>query len=330
MLPWLATMRRLPRDAARMRHSLSHHLLVSLLRLSGRRRRYASAQALQRFIAQRARQAPLGDAPEAVQRAGLQLLHGHDAPTQRPVLRLLPPAAEGEPQRELLYLHGGAYINPIVRQHWQLLTRLVRGAQAAATVPLYPLAPQASHREALDFALRQYRALLARRAPGSLTLMGDSAGGGLALALAQRLRDEGLPQPARLLLISPWVDLQLPEDDAELQALAARDPMLDLPGLREAARLWADGAALHEPALSPVNGRLDGLAPMTVFIGTRDLLWPGVRRLRERAQAQGAALRYVEAPGMLHAWPLLPQAEARQALRQIVQILRGEGAAGTG
>lgn len=312
-----------------MRHSLSHHLLVTLLRLSGRRRRYASAQDLQRFIAQRARQAPLGDAPEAVERAGLQLQRGRDEPTQRPVLRLLPAAGAAESQQELLYLHGGAYINPIVRQHWQLLARLVQGTQAAATVPLYPLAPQASHREALAFVLRQYRALLERRAPESLTVMGDSAGGGLALALAQRLRDEGLPQPARLLLISPWVDLHLPDDDAELQALAARDPMLDLPGLREAARLWADGAALHEPALSPVNGRLDGLAPMTVLIGTRDLLWPGVRRLRERAQAQGARLHYVEAPGMLHAWPLLPQAEARQAQRRIIEILRGKSSAGS-
>lgn len=294
--------------------SLSHRLLCVLLRLSGRRRRYASAGQLQRFIARRAQAAPFGDPPLPVQRAGLALRRHEQG--GRPVLELAPAA----PRRQILYLHGGAYINPIVTQHWQFLTRLAQGAQAGITVPLYPLAPAHSHREALPFVAQQYRQLLDQHGPQALTLMGDSAGGGLALALAQQLAREGLPQPARLLLISPWVDLQLDEDD-EVLALAARDPMLDLPGLREAARLWAAGVDRRAPQLSPLHGPLAGLAPMAVFIGTGDLLWPSVRRLRERAQAQGAALSYVEVEHMLHAWPLLPVAEARLALRQMLDFI---------
>ena len=299
--------------------SLSHHAVVSVLRLTRRRARYASAAALHRFIAEQAVKRPQGDAPHAaVQRAGLRVERLLDGP--HPVLRVRP-AGNREPRRQLLYLPGGAYINPVVQQHWQLVARLARQADAAVTVPLYPLAPRHSHREALPFVQAQFQRMFETHGPKELTLAGDSAGGGLALALAQQLRDAGLPQPARLLLISPWVDLHLPEGDAELQALAARDPMLDLPGLREAARLWADGEPLDAPSLSPLHGRLDGLAEMAVFIGTRDLLWPGVRRLRDKAEAAGAALHYVEAPGMLHAWPLLPVAEARMARRQMLDFI---------
>ena len=333
MLPRMKTMRRLLCDPRAVRSlagdcrpsffslmpSLSHHAVLAVLQLTRRRARYRSAAALHRFIAAQAVLRPQGDAPHAaLLRADLRVERVVDGP--HPVLRVRP-AGDREPQRQLLYLPGGAYINPVVRQHWQLVAQLAQQADAAVTVPLYPLAPRHSHRDALPFVRAQYQRLLDAHGPQALTLAGDSAGGGLALALAQQLRDVGLPQPARLLLISPWVDLHLPEGDAELQALAVRDPMLDLPGLREAARLWADGEPLDAPSLSPLHGRLDGLAEMAVFIGTRDLLWPGVRRLRDKAEAAGAALHYVEAPGMLHAWPLLPVAEARMARRQMLDFI---------
>ena len=223
-------------------------------------------------------------------------------------------------QRAAVYLHGGAYIGEIAPQHWALIGRMA-DAGVRVEVPIYGLAPQHTYRDAYPFLTAVYRQLLADVEPSTITVAGDSAGGGLALGFAQTLLDAGLPQPGRLILVSPWLDLTLSNPD--LPAVEARDPWLSSKGLHEAARVWADGDDPTDPRLSPLNGPLTGLAPIDLYVGTREICLPDARLLQEWAAAQGVKPRIIVCDGAVHVYPLVPAPEGRAAARQIVRDIAG-------
>ena len=228
---------------------------------------------------------------------------------------------EGGTGRAVVYLHGGSYTGEIAKQHWALISKLA-DAGVRVEVPLYGLAPQHTYREAYPFVTEVYRDLLTGADPSAVTVAGDSAGGGLALGFAQSLAAEGLPQPRRLVLLSPWLDLTLSHPD--LPATERRDPWLSILGTVEAGKVWADGDDPTQPRLSPINGELSGLAPMDVYVGTHELCLPDVLLLQERAAAVGADLRVTVCPGAVHVYPLVPAPEGRAAARAIVEeIARG-------
>jgi monoterpene epsilon-lactone hydrolase len=223
-------------------------------------------------------------------------------------------------QRSAVYLHGGAYLSEIAPQHWSLISRLA-DAGVRVEVPIYGLAPQHTYREAYPFVTAVYRDLLTEVAPSAVTLVGDSAGGGLALGLAQTLDLAGLPQPRRLVLLSPWLDLTL--GNPELPVLQARDPWLSLVGLREVGPAWAGGDDPTDPRLSPLNGPLAGLAPVDVYVGTHELCLPDALLLEKRAADEGAEVRLTVCEGAVHVYPLVPAPEGRTAARAIVRTVAG-------
>lgn len=225
-----------------------------------------------------------------------------------------------DPQHTIVYLHGGGFVAPIDPFHLRYVARLARAIGARVVLPDYPLAPERcwrdSHAALVD--------LTARWAGDSrdLVLAGDSAGGGLALALAQSLRDRGGPQPSHLLLHSPWADLTT--STPETAEFSARDPWLFLGKLRAYAAWWAGSPDdLARPEVSPALAPLDGLPPALMFCGTRDSLAPGCRLLARRAAESTWDLTYVERPDLIHVFPLLPGLpEARAAWRQTLDFLR--------
>jgi len=202
--------------------------------------------------------------------------------------------------RALLYFHGGGYQVGSPRSHRYLAARLADIAGCEAVVPEYRLAPEAPFPAALDDALAVYRALLAVRAPESLVIGGDSAGGGLALSLALAARSEGLAQPAGLVLLSPWVDLAHEGSTYD----KAEDDTVDLDGLHQAARTYAAGADLHDPRLSPLYGELSGLAPILIQVGTAEALLSDSTRLAERAATAGVETALHAIPGLVHGFSL--------------------------
>jgi acetyl esterase/lipase len=221
-----------------------------------------------------------------------------------------------QPHRAAVYLHGGAYISEIAPQHWALISRLA-DAGVRVEVPIYGLAPQHTFRDAYPFLTAVYRDLLADVDPSTVTVMGDSAGGGLALGLAQTLGRAGLPQPRRLILLSPWLDLTLSNPD--LPAVETRDPWLSSAGLHEAARVWAGGDDPTDPRLSPLNGSLTGLAPIDLYVGTREICLPDALLLQARAAAEGVKPQVIVCDGAVHVYPLVPAPEGRAAARAIVR-----------
>lgn len=224
-----------------------------------------------------------------------------------------------DPKRTVLYLHGGGFVAPIDPFHLRYASRLARELGARVVLPDYPLAPEHSWRDSHDTLAD----LAARWASDSddLVLAGDSAGGGIALALAQTLRDRGGRQPSHLLLHSPWVDLTT--STPETIEFSARDTWLFLGKLHAYADWWAGSAEdLGRPEVSPGLAELDGLPPTLMFSGTRDTLAPGCRLLARRAADSAWDLTYVEIPDLIHVFPLLPGLpEARAAWRQTLDFL---------
>ena len=219
-----------------------------------------------------------------------------------------------------VYVHGGAYVAGISSQHWALVGRLAE-AGIRVEVPLYGLAPPHTYRQAYPFLRRVWAGLVEESSGEELVLAGDSAGGGLALGLAQELVADGDRAPDRLVLLSPWLDLTLGHPRmAEFEAV---DPWLARPGLLEAARLWAGGDDPSTPRLSPGNGALAGLPPTAVFVGTREIGYPDAVDFARAAASAGAEVQLTAAAGAVHVYPLVPAPEGREGRRAVVAAVAG-------
>ena len=118
-------------------------------------------------------------------------------------------------KRHMIYLHGGAYVNQMIGLHWNVVDKLIQAATGAhLTVPLYPLAPEHHHRATFDMLNQVWRDVTEKKPTGDIVLCGDSAGGGLALAFAMEMRDQGMPSAERLILFAPWLDITLSDPAA--------------------------------------------------------------------------------------------------------------------
>lgn len=217
------------------------------------------------------------------------------------------------------YLHGGAYIFQASEFHWQMLDRLVQASHVTVIASVYPLAPNHQVATVMPALQAVYQAIVAQTAPTNVYVAGDSAGGGLALALAQELRNQGLPQPAQLWLLSPWLDVAMRNPDAA--TLEAVDVVLSSPGLVLAGQHWLGALPADHAWASPLYGELQGVAPMAIWVGTNELFLPDVRQLRARVAPTGGVVHYTEAAGMFHAYPVFPVPEAAQVLQQMCGLL---------
>lgn len=219
----------------------------------------------------------------------------------------------------ILYLHGGAYIQNFVRQHWRFLSFLVEQTHCTITAPDYPLAPMHTYTDSFGMVVPLYEAWMHEAREGRTILMGDSAGGGFALALAQYMKRNNARQPAKIILLSPWLDITLTNPDIE--KIDAVDPFLGIAGLRKAGLAYAGNAVPTDFMLSPLYGPLDGLGEISIFIGSKDILAADARKLAAIAAEKGIVLNYREYKDMVHVWMLLNFRESRQARLEIVRLI---------
>lgn len=206
----------------------------------------------------------------------------------------------GKRSAHIIYTHGGAYVNALRSEHWDMIRKLIEKTGATVTVPIYPLAPEHSYKEAYAFLEKVYRNIITVVPADHIILCGDSAGGGLALGQAMRYRDLGLLLPGRIILFAPWLDVTMSNPRA--QELAKEDVMLATPGLILAGRWWAGGDDPRTPRVSPIFGNLADLPPIDIFQGTADMLLADAQLLKDKIAAAGGAVRMFEYPGAFHAF----------------------------
>jgi acetyl esterase/lipase len=206
--------------------------------------------------------------------------------------------------RVLLYFHGGGYCSGGVASHRRLVTEAGRAAGARTLAIEYRLAPENPYPAALEDALAAWRWLLAQGiAAGSIALGGDSAGGGLALALLLKLRDAGESLPAAAWLLSPWTDLSLSGDS--LSSRDAIDPLIHRAYLAELAGDYTPaGMDPKDPRVSPLFADLAGLPPLMIQVGSAETLLDDAVRLAARAGAADVPVTLEIWPHMIHAWPM--------------------------
>jgi epsilon-lactone hydrolase len=229
---------------------------------------------------------------------------------------------------QMLYLHGGAFVEGIFWWHWYFIARMVERLGMTFTVPLYPLAPEHDAATIGAFTLDLYRKLLTDR-PEPLVVMGDSAGGGLTVALIQQAVASGLRAPAAQILMSPWLDLTM--TDPAQEALIGVDPLLSRAGPEAAGRWYAGSWSTTDPRVSPMFGDIAALPRTLLICGTHDILVTDARRFRALADAAGVPVEYHEEEGLIHAYPLLFFPESRKARDRITHFVNGavREAAGT-
>lgn len=218
--------------------------------------------------------------------------------------------------RMLLYLHGGAYTAGSPRSHRPLVARLADAARSVAVAADYRLGPEHRFPTAVEDATAVYRALLeGGTEPGGLLVAGDSAGGGLALALVLALKAAGLPQPAGVFVISPWADLT--QSGASYRTKADSDPMITKAGLDKNALDYLGGLDPRDPLASPVFGDFAGVAPVLIQTGSEEALLSDSLTMADVLAHARVAVRLEVWPEMIHvfhAWSGGLQA-ARRAIK---------------
>ncbi len=237
----------------------------------------------------------------------------------RDALWLTPPG--GQADSAILYFHGGAYVFGSPRTHRNVAARLARRTGMPVLLPDYRLAPKSRCPAALaDARLAWGHLLECGLAPERLVVAGDSAGGGLAIALAQSLTGE-IEQPAALVAFSPWVDLTLSGET--IRSLAANDPMLRPEYLEWAARTYLGGRFGSDPVASPLFGDFSDFPPLLIQAAGREILLDDAIRLATAARATGTDVRLEIEPSLWHAWQLFAGLvpEADQAIDRAARFI---------
>ncbi|HET7204762.1 MAG TPA: alpha/beta hydrolase [Steroidobacteraceae bacterium] len=221
----------------------------------------------------------------------------------------------------VLYLHGGAYCVGSPMTHRTIAGTLAHLTGATVVVVDYRLAPEHPCPAAIDDTVAAYLGLVASgREPRHIAIAGDSAGGGLALAAALRLRERGHPLPAALVTFSPWVDL----DDPDRGPVPPGEVMISPSWVRACARHYLGTRAARDPMASPIYGDLAGLAPTLIQVGSDEWLLPDARRLHEALRRAGVPSTLEEYPRRWHVFQAHAGvlADADRALASVARFLR--------
>jgi acetyl esterase/lipase len=230
---------------------------------------------------------------------------------------------EARPGADMLFLHGGAYAVGSFRNYGHFTWRLGRAARARVLALDYRKAPEHPFPAALEDALAGYRWLIDQGArPDRILVAGDSAGGGLTLALLLKLRDGGIPLPAGAVTMSPWTDLAMTGES--LHSKADSDPMLVASEIPRHAAMYLDHADPRNPYASPLYGDPRGLPPTLIQAGGDEVLLDDAVRMAAKMQAAGCDVELQVWPRMPHVFQLLATVmpEARAAVAEIARFAR--------
>lgn len=230
----------------------------------------------------------------------------------------------------IVYFAGGTYIDRPQAEHFAFADELAAATGAEIRLPDYPKLPEHTAGTAYPILLDFCREVLAQESYDRLVFMGDSAGGGLALSLANQLArsEEALPVPEELILLSPWLDLSM--TNSALSDYERKEPKLDRETLAAAGQVWAGSLDVKDGTVSPLYAdnfwlRGDSDRQLSLFAGTRELLYPDIVRYSERLTEEGLDHRLILGQGMNHIWPLYRAygvAEAEEAFDLILQELK--------
>ena len=225
----------------------------------------------------------------------------------------------GTANHTIFFLHGGGYTMRPTLFHFTMMDEIHKLTGATIMFPIYPLSPNDNYRTCYQKVTAIYKETAFLAQGHCLTLMGDSAGGGLALGLHMHLGEQGIALPDRLVLVAPWLDITM--KNPAIKAIERKDRMLGPIGLIEFGKRWADGDDPNQYRLSPINGDLSPVDKILVVAGTRDILYPDAKLLVEKLETLHKPVEFIAGAKMPHDYPLMPIPEAKKAVRAIAEFI---------
>lgn len=234
----------------------------------------------------------------------------------------------------ILYFHGGSYMGEITQEHWNFLEKVINNTGATVILPDYPLTPKYNYKDVFNMVEPLYNEIVSKINLDNFMVMGDSAGGGLALALEEKIvadtnalstqeDSEEIKQdemgviydyklPAKTILISPWLDVRL--ENPEINEVQKYDKQLNKDTLKLAGIAYAGSDGINSYLVNPIDGDLSKLKNITIFTGTYDILNPDVHVLEQRAKEQGITIKVKEYEGASHIWMLKNDASEKDLI----------------
>lgn len=223
-------------------------------------------------------------------------------------------------KKHIIYFHGGAYALQAQRIHWKIIEHLLDKTNYEITLVNYPLVPEYTCSETIAIAGEVYSSLRKIKDKETI-LIGDSSGGGLALALAQYIKAKGLqPKPEKIVLFSPWLDVSMANDFSKEQE--EKDLLLSKETLIAAGKRYAGECDMKDYRCSPLYGDITQLGEIALFVGTSEILHNQAMELRDKFQSYGQSISFFEYEQMQHVWVGFPIPEAKKALDEAIAFIK--------
>ena len=226
----------------------------------------------------------------------------------------------------IMYVHGGSYVGNLEKEHWKTCSDIINQLGCTIIVPDYPLTPKYNYKDTISMMETLYKQLIEKIDPSNFIVMGDSAGGGLSLALLEKVGEENIEMPNQTILISPWLDVRL--NNPEIEEVEPNDPELNKSALKIAGENYAGKDGIDSYLVNPIDGPLDKLKNVSIFTGTYDILNPDIKILQERAKEVGTEINVYETEGATHVWLLYKYKDEKndplvqEPYKQMIELLK--------
>jgi acetyl esterase/lipase len=220
--------------------------------------------------------------------------------------------------KAFIYIHGGAFVLPIMKTHWQAIADLVARSGQTAFVSLYPMVPDATHDDIQQHIMKVYRHITKTYTPENLSVMGDSAGGSAALYLASTLDKRS--QPAHYILFSPAADFGF--ENPRIDAMEKIDPIIPVAVVRKPLKFYYGDCSPDQSCINLLKADFSNARHMTIFNGGLDVLSDDIAKLHDVLTKQNVPHEYIFEPELFHAWPILDLCESREVREQVAETIR--------
>ena len=238
----------------------------------------------------------------------------------------LSPKGEEKSDKLILYFHGGAYVAEATNEHWDFLKKIVRDTKATVIMPDYPLTPKYTYKDVLNMVEPVYKDVLSKVDSKNLIMMGDSAGGGITLGLAEKLSENNINMPSKIILISPWLDTKMTNE--KIDEVQKNDKKLSKDKLVLAGVSY--GRGLNEKDdyfVNPINGNISKIKNIIIYTGKDDILNPDCHKLKAKANYSCTDVEIKEYEGAEHIWMIdNPETEvSKKAYNDLIEDIMNQG-----
>jgi len=232
--------------------------------------------------------------------------------------------ADAGADKVILHFHGGGYVIGGINAHIMMCVPMARSINMKILLTAYRVAPEHPFPMALEDGIKMYRWLLEQGyRSNDIIISGDSAGGGLALAITLSLRGNNEPLPVAAILISPWTDLTLSGESHITNADS--DVVLTMDVLKEWASAYTYESNWRNPLVSPIYADFHGFPPLFIQVSDDEILLDDAKALAEKAQTDGVDVTLKIWSGLWHVWhtagTMIP--ESKKTYDEIGQFLEG-------